>query len=82
MLGAKRLKRGCPFKPICFFASLDDLGRVGDSSLIEESKDVVEGHSHSLWALSLASELKARLLHAFALIPLLSVEHFIPCSVL
>lgn len=36
---------------------------------IEESKDVVEGHSHSLWALSLASELKARLLHAFARMP-------------
>jgi hypothetical protein len=35
---APRLKRGCPFKPICFFASLDDLGRVGDSSLIEEGR--------------------------------------------
>lgn len=33
------LKRGGPFKPICFFASLDDLGRVGDSALIEEGRE-------------------------------------------
>lgn len=29
---------GCPFKAICFFAPLADLGRVGDSSLIEEGR--------------------------------------------